>query len=221
MGNKVTHISSVKDLRGVIPQKALLQTAHITINERLQPYLDRYSQTQGTYNIVLGARRGALTAEVYSLLNFVLEIGRDRKNKCAVAAGDIKTYHDMVRYSTLLAGLLERGVPRDLANAAVRLHRAPRVEFAVRTATSRTIRRSRGLLTGASSAGALARIPVEDCVIRALDKWRAHEWGFQLKSSKIFAVIWSDNVFTIGDSQKHALRMFEHLESPTRKWPID
>ena len=95
---------------------------------------------------------------------------------------------------------------------AVRAHRCPGIRFDIKGATSQPIKRAKSLLTGASSAGLLAIIPTEDAILACLERWRSKNMGLAVSSSRLFSMVWSDNIFTAANTVKDAIAMLEDLE---------
>ena len=74
------------------------------------------------------------------------------------------------------------------------------------SATTQRLARTRGVLTGASSSGLLAKICLEDSFLAALPEMKP--MGFELEPSCVLVgMSWSDNVFTFSSEVDKACRM--------------
>ena len=142
----------------------------------------------------------------------VLEIGRDDLDQAAVAVSDIRGHHDHVRYAPTARGLIARGVRKEIARATLRIHYGPKVQISAFDLTAEPQSRTRGLLTGASTAGMLAKISVEDTLAWCHELWWHKETGFLLAGTRLFVMTWSDNIITFGKNKEAAIRLMHHIE---------
>jgi len=103
-----------------------------------------------------------------------------------------------------LRGLFLRKVPRELAIGALRLHRCPVITMRVGAENTRPLSRSRGVLTGSSSAGNLARVVQEDTLLACRAEWR--QKSFDVGGGYGLAVMsWSDNLYAFGQNLEGAI----------------
>jgi len=192
--------------RGLLPQSVLLNIMNLVVKERISPFIETASADKGIQNFILGGSKGCQPQDVSFTVMQVLEKGRDRRNQAAVAQADEEKFHDFVPWGFTLQGLLLRRIPAARACAALRLHRLPEVYLRVGDSTTPCLARSRGVLTGASSSGLLARISVEDAFLAALPELQP--LGFRLDASRtIVAMSWSDNLFTFSHDVQTACNM--------------
>jgi hypothetical protein len=192
--------------RGLLPQTVLLNILNRIVMGRISPHLDAASERLGVKNIILGGGKGSQPQDITFATAQVLEKGRDRMNAGAVAQSDIEKFHDRVPWGFTLKGLLSRQVPEAWARAALRLHRCPRVHLRVGSVSTRTLERTRSVLTGSPSAGMLARISVEDTFLAA--ETEMEPYGFKVDDThRLVAMSWSDNLFTFSDTMSNACEM--------------
>eukprot|EP00969_Alexandrium_andersonii_P340031 15031031-Alexandrium_andersonii.AAC.1 len=91
-----------------------------------------------------------------------------------VGQADIHIFHNTVDVLKCARWLQQRGLPRELCAALVRLHTVPRVQVTAGSMVVQIGHRGRGCLTGTRSAGALGRIPPLDVISREHRKWQEH-----------------------------------------------
>ena len=196
--------------RGIIPQSTILRALHGAIGKLLRPTLDEYSKHHGLDQFVLGSGSGQQPLDILFPLSQCIEKGLDRGGRTAICQADIATFHDSIAWGATAKSLLSRGVQPGLVFAALRLHMHPPVRMITGNVISAVIPRSRGLLTGASTAGLLARMPTEDALAACRPLWQ--DKGFVVNESlKLQAMMWSDNVFTVGSSLNEASGMMADL----------
>ena len=133
-----------------------------------------------------------------------LEKCRDRFDAGCIAIGDIKTFHDALPWGRLLQGCLRRRIDPHVCRALLRLHRCPVVSLRVGPYFTHVIQRTRGALTGASSASLAARVIVEDSLAMARSSFVD---VFEVRGSgreTIDAMAWSDNLAVIASSNTAA-----------------
>ena len=121
--------------------------------------LDAESARKGLNVLVSGGSRGSQTQDITFTMAQVLEKARDRHDAGAIAQADIEKFHDHVPWGFTLKGLLSRGISEAWARAALRLHRCPRVVLRVGHSLTRTLERTRSVLTGSASSGMLPKFP--------------------------------------------------------------
>ena len=206
----------VSKTRGLVPQWSILQACHLVVRTKLEPVLDAWSQRHGTADIVLGSSRGGTPADLYFTALRVLEVGRDRKDEAVVGQADVKGYHDSIYWGALWGSLRARGDGREWGywcSAAIRVHRCAGVSLRVgQEASTGTLQRHKGLLTGASSAAILARLPTEDSFLRLEERWRKLEWGFLLRNRRLYLMIWSDNLLSFSPNKHQSASMLRDME---------
>ena len=212
VGNKATTLSSVSETRATVPQPVLAQLGHAVIAECLEDKLNDFSRIHQLDGLVLGVGRGGQVQDIFTAASQVLEVGRDRHDRAAIAIADIKAHHDTVRYSSLAAGLLHRNIPLPIVSAAIRLHRMPAVRLRVMSGMTAPIARTRALHTGALTAGMLARVTVEDAILWCFERWSQRDVGIALASGRLAIMSWSDNLFTFSTTIARAVHMQRDLE---------
>ena len=192
--------------RGLLPQTVFLNILNRIVMGRIGPILDAASESLGVKDLMLGGAKGSQPQNITFASSQVLEKGRDRHDAAAVAQADVEKFHDCVPWGFTLKALLARKVPDEWARAALRLHRCPRVQLRVGSATTRVLERSRSVLTGAASSGMLARLCIEDTYTAALSEMEP--LGFDVdESQKLVAMSWSDNLFTFAGTAANAIAM--------------
>ena len=178
--------------------------SHRFICSRLEHLLNTYAENHCIRDSILGAGGGGQPLDIGFTISQVLEKGRDRHNCAAVCQADIASYHDCIAWGMTLRGLLIREVPRELAVAALMLHRCPTIVMRIGPENTRPLRRSRGVLTGSSSAGNLARVLQEDTLLACRSSWqnRAFDVG---GGYRLAVMAWSDNLYAFGRSLEDAV----------------
>ena len=176
-----------------------MQIASQVVLAHLSPKMDEWSERHGLSGVVLGTGKGGQTRDVTFFVTQVLEKARDNFNKGALAVADIRKCHDELpwaaAFQAAFQGALRRGISKDDACAFLRLHRMPRILFEVDGRSTRILQRTRGALTGSSSASAMARIIIEDSLTLARPSFSN---SFNLFGQVFDAMSWSDNLVCTG-----------------------
>ena len=185
------------ETRGMVPQLSFLQIANQIVLAHMNSKLDDFSELHGLQDVVLGMGKGGQTRDVTFFMSQVLEKARDDFNNGALAIADIRKCHDELPWASAFQGALRRGISKDDASAFLRLHRLPRIHFNILGSSTRFLQRSRGALTGSSSASAMARIIVEDSLLIARPLFSNR---FACLGHVFESVCWSDNLICTGSS---------------------
>ena len=195
--------------RGLIPQLSFLYVCHNVLLNRITPKLDSWAQERGIGGLVLGCGKGGQTMDINFSMCQLLEKARDRFNSGAICQGDILKCHDFIPWGGALKSFLRRDVEVAIAVALIRLHRCPQVYLMVGDCLSDVVVRSRGGLTGSSSASAMARVCIEDPFTMA----EPSLVGSFRVSQDIFLpfMAWSDNLYVTGDKIENAVSNFESV----------
>ena len=191
---------------GLLPQTVLLNIFNRIVMARVCPILDKESRDKGVGTLLLGGAKGSQTHDITFTRAQVLEKGRDRHGAGAAAQSDVEKFHDGVPWGFTLLGLLARKIPADWARAALRLHRCPKVALRVGSLCTRALERSRSVLTGAASAGMLARVCAEDTYHAAIAEMEPQDFEVEA-GQKLVAMSWSDNLFTFSGTAVQACAM--------------
>lgn len=208
---KVRSKIDISKTRGLLPQPCILKVLNAVVNVVVGPQVDAWSQSNGISSFVLGSSKGGQPADIAFCAAQVLEKARDRRNEGAIAQADIATYHDVVKWSTTCSGLLRRGIARNWVSACLRLHRCPKVVLRIGETSTRQIARTRGVLTGASTAGKLSRVVQEDTFLECEEAWEPY--AFRISEEKrLSAMSWSDNLFAFGSSRDNAIKILNIWE---------
>lgn len=192
--------------RGILPQTVLVNLLHKIVMSTVGPWLDRASEQRKVSHCILGGSKGSQPQDVSFAALQVLEKGRDRHDEGSVAQADILQFHDRVPWGYSLKAMLDRGIPAAWARATLRIHRAPRVIMKLGGAKTRILERSCGVLTGAKSAGLVARLSVEDSFVAALPQ--IIPLGFQIsRDYTLVGMAWSDNLFSFAATIANACKI--------------
>merc|ERR1712110_1253611 len=95
----------------------------------------------------------------------ILRIGRDNHNKAVVWQADIKQFHDNLNWKQVRWSMKKRGIPDNLAEAALRIQRATELNLNIQCFNIGRLKRTKGALTGNPLAPLMGWITVEDILL--------------------------------------------------------
>ena len=178
--------------RALLPQPWLLKLLHVTCADLLAPHVDGRKPTDDSLYLG-GGNKGTQPLDITHSLSLIVEKGLDMHSAASVGQCDVKQYYDFIPLGRLGQELLRGGCPRELVGATLRLHAKPPLSLMVGSQLVTLPPRSRGVMTGAQSAGILSRIPIESVARKRWHVWR--EFGFHFDTSCISFGNWADNLF--------------------------
>jgi hypothetical protein len=197
-------------LRAIIPQSTVVRLLSDLILLRFRPLMDTYSASNGRAQRVLGGGKGGQTLDIASCAQFALEMGRDAEDMAAVGQMDVKNYHDSFDRVHLYRSMRRRGISREWAIAAIRIHRCARVRLQVRGNLTDVITRSKGALTGNCLAPAFGRMTMED--VFTMCDHLTEQSIFKLGGIELKPMAWSDNIVVFANSTRKAGRIMGFIE---------
>ena len=215
---KTSNKPHVEDVRLILPQSTFLTVVDVIIAERIHSFVSKALKIGPCDGFYVGARPRTQTLEIAHSMQLVLDKAGDLFGKGCIAQADIRAYYDNLPLIRLAQWLVSKGMDKQTVAVCVRHQALSSVFVRVQDAHKqpRIVRRGAGGLTGSRTAGALARICVEETFSNFASSWKA--LGFQ---RRIIAGSWVDNICVASDSPQKALQVLGDAEAHlNRVWSL-
>jgi len=209
----------VKDIRAIMPLSARMILLDVILSQRILKFVDQVLPDDPA--VFVAARPKTQPLDITFALSLAVERALDNFSRGGLAQADVEQYYDTIDVLAIAMWLVSRGFPLADAAAAARRQMLPRLANTVGATTTISIpARAVGSLTGSRTAGALARVPVEETMaaIRREAVPRGFPTGLE---SRLCYATFVDNVFAVSESMGGAVANIELFESTLQqRWML-
>ena len=218
-GGKRTRIPELSQIRAVVPQPPLLAIIDHVLSKRLHAFVDsRFGQLEGVHH---GALPGTQVLDIAHSASLLMEKCTDTQGKGAISQMDIASYFDALPCVSVVQWLVSQGLPASLGAAVVRHQLLVQVLVNFRGALWPVGVRSSGTLTGSRTAGALARVPIQEAFESLYAELRVLAYRIP-NSISLVGMSYVDNLYCASDSAAKAVAMCERLAQWLwRRWQLE
>ena len=186
-------------------QGVVTGAAHMWLRDELRAHLTKVAKRDGLNKRVAGGISGCSVQEIIWGIDVLTEVSQDAGGSWCCCQADIESFYDSIEHSTIIKSLSALQVPCHIIGACIRLHSQPKIVL-VHGDVSQTIRRSRGLFTGAHSSSAIAQ-GVCMFLVRLWEQQRIVYQG--IVANSMVMTSWSDNVMFYGDNEVQTIEQVE------------
>ena len=198
---KTSSSPSPEDVRMVLPQTALLTLFDVLLSTAIHKFLNLQFPTTpaGAY---IGGRKRTQPMEIAFAMQLCVDKSLDDRSSGCLAQGDIQKYFDSMPMVEICAWLCEREFPAKLFALVVRHQILTSICVYLRNSrvTPKVRERGTGSLTGSRTAGALARLPIEDMISVKHNSWC--KLGFH---QRLNVGCWVDNLYVASSTPCRAV----------------
>eukprot|EP00927_Polykrikos_kofoidii_P048435 TRINITY_DN42706_c0_g1_i1.p1 TRINITY_DN42706_c0_g1~~TRINITY_DN42706_c0_g1_i1.p1 ORF type:complete len:255 (-),score=26.42 TRINITY_DN42706_c0_g1_i1:135-899(-) len=216
---KIKGTVAPKQCRVILPQSNSLTICNTDITREVKEALDEWEPKDSTIYIGGGNKR-TQTADITAAAHMAVETALDLHSEIGIATADITAFHDSIPMPELKKAMQQTKLKDATIAACVRLHTKPEIKITVGAQEAKLKERTRGVMTGSTSAPQLARVPIIDTAAKRRHHWA--EQAFSFGHDRLSFACWVDNLVSFGRNSPAATEIIRQTTETLQKdWRLE